>query len=356
MSSPEEWVKSDENLATLAKDFYATIPGKDPWEEEGGGEPKPPEPMEPPSEGFIKEGGWGANQDPKSWKSTSMKDKPEMFKVVDNSDKNVATDFTTKENADYYIEYYQWLEQNPEPEPEPGPEPGPAPSGELDKEGVLMFFPTKSGTKEYYTKDYEYKRSSHGMASKPELGKIPRDTFWLDGVEFMQGEYTFIGKIDFQNPDDFSFKVGSLNHSGSDPSGEGQCYSFGISSIGTVHMSKETPRHPKTPNFDKQAKIEPGMPKSLGPISNKTFGCKGIFQIVDSGKNVKIDVYVDMDPLDATGKPKNNWKLWFSAKDDGTWENKPQTTFAKGNFQKLFHRIDNVGAKTVMNFGSARAI
>ena len=347
-------MKDDANLAKLATDFYATIPGKDPWEN-GDGDTKPPDVMEPPTEGFIKPGGWGANQDPNTWKSTSMKDKPEMFKVVDDADKNVATDFTTKENADYYIEYYKWLEQTEEPEP-PEPEPGPGPSGELDKEGVLMLYPTKSGGKEYYTNDYEYKRSSHGQASKPELGKIPRDTYWLDDVPFMQGEYTFIGKVDFTNPDDFSFKVGSLNHSGSDPEGEGQCYSFGISSTGTVHMSKETPRHPKTPNFDKQAHVEPGMPKSLGPISNKTFGCKGVFQIVDGGKNVLIDVYVDMDPLDSQGKPKNNWKKWFSAKDDGTWENKPQTTFAKGNTQKLFHRIDNVGAKTIMNFGSARAI
>lgn len=353
MSTAEEWIKKDENLAKLAKDFYAIQYGPDPWEE--GEKPTPPA-LEPPTEGFIKEGGWGANQDPKTWKSTSMKDKPEMFKVVDDADKNVATDFTTEDNAKYYIEYYQALEQNPEPEPEPEPGPEKPPAQGLDKEGVLMLYPTKQGGKEYYTKDYEYKRSSHGQASKPELGKIPRDTYWLDDVPFMVGEYTFIGKVDFTSPDDFSFKVGSLNHSGNDPDGEGQCYSFGISSVGTIHMSKETPRHPKTPNFDKKVKIESGMPKSLGQIRNKTFGCKGIFQVVDGGKNVQIDVYVDTDPLDAQGKPKNNWKKWFTAKDDGTWENKPQTTFAKGNTQKLFHRIDNVGAKTVMNFGSARAI
>jgi hypothetical protein len=353
MSSAEEWVKDDNNLARLATDFYAMIPGKDPWEEEGDGEK--PKPMDPPTEGFIKEGGWGANQDPKVWKVAAMKDKPNMFKVVDDADKNVATDFTNEENAQYYIDYYQWLEQNPEPEPEP-PEPGPEPTGELDKEGVLMLYPTKQGSKEYYTKDYSYKRSSHGQASKPELGKIPRDTFTLTNVDFMQGEYTFIGKIDFTNPDDFSFKIGSLGHSGNDPNGEGQCYSLGISSIGTVHMSKETPRHPKTPNFDKHVKVEPGMPKSLGKISNKTFGCKSVMKFIDDGKNVLMEVYVDMDPLDAQGKPKNNWKKWFTAKDDGTWENKPQTFFAKGKTQTLYHRIDNVGAKTEMKYASARAI
>ena len=354
MSTADEWVKKDENLAKLATDFYATVPGKDPWEDDNV--TPPPEPMKPPEEGFIKEGGWGANQDPKLWKSTSMKDKPQMFKVVDDADKNVATDFTTQANADYYIEYYKWLEQNPEPEP-PQPEPGPEPpTAGLDKEGVLMLYPTKQGGKEYYTKDYSYKRSAHGQASKPELGKIPRDTFTLTDVDFMVGEYTFIGKIDFTSPDDFSFKIGSLGHSGNDPDGEGQCYSLGISSIGTVHMSKETPRHPKTPNFDKKVTIEPGMPKSLGQISNKTFGCKGVMQFVDGGKNVQIDVYVDMDPLDAQGKPKNGWKKWFSAKDDGTWENKPQTFFAKGKTQTLYHRIDNVGAKTEMKYASARAI
>ena len=135
MSTAEEWIKKDENLAKLATDFYAIQPGKDPWEEDGA--TPPPEPMQPPTEGFIKPGGWGANQDAKTWKSTSMKDKPEMFKVVDDADKNVATDFTTEDNANYYIEYYQWLEQNPEPEPEPGPDPTPAPRANLIKKACL---------------------------------------------------------------------------------------------------------------------------------------------------------------------------------------------------------------------------
>jgi hypothetical protein len=351
LSTAEEWIKKEGSLARFVQDFYDTQTGKDPWEMD---EPKPP--LEEPTEGTIKPGGWGANQDPNTWEPTAMKDRPELFKVVDDQGKNVATDFTTEDNAKYYIEYYQSLVLDPEPDPDPIPDPDKPPVAGLDKEGVLMLFPTKAGGKEYYTPDYSYKRSSHGQASKPELGKIPRDTFTLTQVPFMVGEYTFIGKVDFTNPDDFSFKVGSKNHSGNDPDGEGQCYSFGISSDGKIHLSKETPRHPKTPNMDEHAKIVAGMPKSLGSIDNKLFGCKGVVQFIDGGKNVKIDCYVDMDPVDVAGKPKNNWKLWWTATDDGSWENPPQTFFAKGNDMTLYHRIDNVGQKTVMLFGSARPI
>jgi hypothetical protein len=34
--SEEKWVKDDVNLAQLATDFHATIPGPDPWEDENG--------------------------------------------------------------------------------------------------------------------------------------------------------------------------------------------------------------------------------------------------------------------------------------------------------------------------------
>jgi hypothetical protein len=343
----EQWIKKEgveKALIRIITDFYDGQSGKSPWET------KAKDILKEPTEGTILHGGWGANQDPKIWNVISMNDKPEFFKVVDNNGINVATDFTTEANAKYYIEYFQSIEDEDDNPPSPHN------SSQLDKEGVQMLLPTKIGGKEYYTKDYSYRRSKHGQKSKPELGKIPRDTFTLKNVPFMQAEYTFVGKIDFTSDDDFSFKVGSKNHSGNDPDGEGQCYSFGISSNGKVHLSKETPRHPKTPNFDSKVKVESGMAKSLGNISNKVFGCKGLLQFVDDNTNVLISVYVDIDPIDKNGKANNNWKLWWTAKDDGSWKNKPQTFFAKGNDQTLYHRIDHVGKKTETYFMSAREI
>ena len=72
-------------------------------------DPEPPtNPTEPtkPQEGTVKQGGWGANMDPKVWVRTVMKDFPDQFKVTDGS-KNVATNFKTAEAADNFIKYFQ---------------------------------------------------------------------------------------------------------------------------------------------------------------------------------------------------------------------------------------------------------
>ena len=126
MSTAEEWIKKDENLAKFAKDFYAIQPGPDPWEKSKN--QLSPTTLEPPTEGFIKEpSGWGANQDPKVWNIYIYERQARDVQSSRRPDKNVATDFTTEDNAKYYIEYYQSLEQNPEPEPEPEPGPEPPP-------------------------------------------------------------------------------------------------------------------------------------------------------------------------------------------------------------------------------------
>jgi hypothetical protein len=68
-----------------------------------------------PTEGTVKEGGWGGNQDPDTWQVTKMKDDPNKFKVIDNNGKNIATEFTTEANATGYIKYYEWVKVNQPP-------------------------------------------------------------------------------------------------------------------------------------------------------------------------------------------------------------------------------------------------
>lgn len=70
-------------------------------------EPNPTDPTKPaPGTGTVKQGGWGANMDPKTWVRTVMKDDPKLFKITDGS-KNVATHFATAEVADNFIKYFQ---------------------------------------------------------------------------------------------------------------------------------------------------------------------------------------------------------------------------------------------------------
>jgi hypothetical protein len=57
-----------------------------------------------PTEGNEKSGG---NKDPNTWKVVNMTDNPALFKVTDDADKNVATDFTRKEIAQQYIDYHK---------------------------------------------------------------------------------------------------------------------------------------------------------------------------------------------------------------------------------------------------------
>jgi hypothetical protein len=62
-------------------------------------------PEKPTEMGKVKEGGWGANNDAKVWKVAKMQNPPNLFKVVDDKGVNVATDFTTEQNAQKYIDF-----------------------------------------------------------------------------------------------------------------------------------------------------------------------------------------------------------------------------------------------------------
>ncbi|MDQ4073669.1 MAG: discoidin domain-containing protein, partial [Thermoproteota archaeon] len=99
---------------------------------EPGPTPTPGNPPPKPTEGVVLHGGWGANPDPDTWSITNMRDKPNLFKVVDNTGRNVATDFTSRETAQGYIDYYKYLKDNPSPTPTPG-NPPPKPT-----EGVVL--------------------------------------------------------------------------------------------------------------------------------------------------------------------------------------------------------------------------
>lgn len=79
-----------------------------------------------PTTGYVKPGnppGWGGNPDPDNWTITAMKDKPQLFKIVDDKNVNIATDFPSKEVAKQYIDWYLANENPEDTIPGPGPEP-----------------------------------------------------------------------------------------------------------------------------------------------------------------------------------------------------------------------------------------
>ena len=103
---------------------------------------EPPKPLRPkPAEGFIKEGGWGANKDPDTWTVIAMKDDPRLQKVVDDKSKNVATHFSSLETASYYIQYHKTVDEQEPTAPEP---PAPEAPAEKPAEGTSIKGPYPS--------------------------------------------------------------------------------------------------------------------------------------------------------------------------------------------------------------------
>ena len=202
-----------------------------------------------PTEGKIKPGGWKANTDPDNWSVTSMKDNPKLFKVVDNNDKNVATDFTTREIAEQYIKWFV-INENPgeaEPEePKPGEEPKPV-TGQLG--------PYKTTGKEIETTK---RRAVRHYAS----GKDDDETVELNGKKIPYENYQFIttvtmGKMNHE--DNISTKIGGVHMGGSGWYDHGVSIYEGQTCLGTE------PRHPQT-----NACIKEGA--KIGDLRNKEVG------------------------------------------------------------------------------------
>lgn len=230
--------------------------------------------------------------------------------------------------------------------------PDSVPSGNLDLAGIPMIYPTKQGGEEFTAADLSYKRSTHNQSNE---SNIPRDTFTISNSKAVDMELTFVGKIDGTKADDFSFKTRSKTHNDSAPK-EGQCYSYGIGFDGEVHISKETPEHPTTPNFDGKAKLAPGVNENtIGNIRNRDILIKGI--LYNQGPNVKCEIWYALDPVDASGKLKTGLALkpYFTALDDGSWKNAPQLKLAAST-QTIYMRVDHVDEKTVLYAFSAREI
>ena len=92
----------------------------------------PQPPIVKPAEGtyVVKPGGWGALENPNTWKVVNMRDYPDLFKIVDAPGKNVATNFATEALAQQYITYFKanWEEEDDPQQNEPGvPEEQPKP-------------------------------------------------------------------------------------------------------------------------------------------------------------------------------------------------------------------------------------
>lgn len=243
--------------------------------------PNPPGPVVTET-GVIKPGGWGASTDPKTWTVTNMKSPPEQFKIVDNKGVNVATNFTTKENAQKVIDAAIAAIGGGGGGPTNPPNP-PAPTTGFGAYGVKSIF----GNGKVHT---EYRDNS-----RPDGKRRDFQSIGTKGVE-LTGCFALTSPID----DEVSGKFSTLSHSGSNKT---NCYDMGVSTKGGRSRIRFEATHPSyTGNLGEGHTPAPAL-------GNKFIGYKFI-KVANPDKTVTCYVYVDTGDNEGD-KPANQWKEIF---------------------------------------------
>jgi hypothetical protein len=230
----------------------------------------------------------------------------------------------------------------------------PIPQLLVDRNGVTKIYETKG--EEHY--GFEYKYDS----------RLERDEFYLEDVAVVDGEYTAYIKLDTKEDDDdeVSFKLRGGKHN-DEHRLAGRCYAIGVEFDGEPHLAKEYPEHPKTPKFQDEIKISDYGYRNIGDLNGRWIGLKVIIYN-NKVNSVQIEVYVDNKGLLANNNPANDWKLWWTATDDGDWRNNDYKKGGKpylelqgekgGTSEMVYIRIDQIEEErqTKIKYESVREI
>jgi hypothetical protein len=268
--------------------------------------------LEKPAGDFEKPGGWGStDRNPGNWRAITMKDDPQLFKVVDGSNINVAHRFPTLELAQQYIEWAKQEYQGQEPDlppsptdqtpiPPPPPPPPPAPAGGetiATKDGVRVPGPVrlKGGWKYEVREDW---RDGGARFNIPAAG-----------VNLVMVGYF---KADSDGGDEVSGKVLGGRHTGSpgEPDANmGTIYDLGSPvGGGKPRMRAEGPHPDYTDTLDNY--------EFAGNAQSIVGKYKGFCLIVrqETG-GVRLTWYQDQG--DNETKPANQWVKIYEYFDDG---------------------------------------
>jgi hypothetical protein len=250
-----------------------------------------------PVEGKIKPGGWGAKNDANSWQVAKMKDNPNLFKIVDDQNMNVATDFSNEQSAQNFIAYYKKNKFPPEE------------TGILQSGGNGI---TKYGVKLTYS-DGQKTLYDHEVDPRP--GKDDGIRYNFNGLK--KGEFAsaeLIGYFKFtKDPvdDEVSGKFSYMSHSDHN---EVQCYDMGVG----IQEKKSRLRF-ENPHPDYTGNLAEGQ-KDPVLLNDKWIGYKFIKKVNPDG-TILCEAYQDVGDNEGE-KPANNWVRIFTHTDD---------EFKKGN-------------------------
>lgn len=293
-----------EHYQTLAAELLIDLSGKlDPSISD---KPLPPADKEPPkpTEGTVKEGGgWGANPDADTWKTAQMKNPPTKWKVVDDSGKNVATDFTTEPNAQGYIDYYVWQKHYAAPPPSPPPGNGKPPAGDNDQFGVVMIYATAPNGK--VETNFKLQEKMRNYASgKPSEWSTEYTNVSPNTIQ--NQEVTLYVKINSfkKEPDTLSLKKGGPPHQ--DGARFWICSDFATDGNPKRTLEIEDP-HPKNRSINPKPLTEIG-----GSIIGAWFGYKGIsYQNKDGTRHVESWIHYPVANIDKIADEQDKWRKYM---------------------------------------------
>ena len=301
-------------------------------------------PAGPPVEiehGYVKPGGWGAKQDPKTWSVTNMKDPPEQFKVVDDNGINVATNFKTKAGAEAYVKEAQNAGQCPTGQhldPASGkcvPD-GPPPTGGSDKDqfGVLKIHKDKPGGTTNTVFKLEEKRRNYA-SGKPSEDSVEYTATAKSKDQNSDVEATFYTKINSfktNETDSISDKLTGPNHS------DGNCCwvipDFDILGKGSGKTLETEKPHPHNHSVNPKPLTAIG-----GSIVGKWFGHKAITYVKGGERYVESWIHFPVKNIDAVALEQEG--------GDGGWRQYIPTTkvgkeYLNANGTLTTSRIDGV--------------
>ena len=239
-----------------------------------GDKPEPQPPILKPADGtyVIKPGGWGAADNPNAWKITNMRDFPELFKIVDPAERNVATNFATQELAQQYIDYQksQWKEELEPDQGEEKPEEKPQPPAE----GTTVKGPYPTIGKELKSTQ-RGPTTRHYASGKPDDETIEKNVKGIKARKHQFIVYVTMNKV--EHDDQLSTKLGGT-HMGTGWFDNTIQFESGQTGLGVER------KHPST-------KLEVKKGQKIGTILGKKIGMCSVF---NADKN-HVELWTDFE-------------------------------------------------------------
>lgn len=299
----------------------------------------PTDPVKPAEQGVILHGGWGANPDPNTWKSTEMVNAKYKgkWKIIDNKNINVMQEFSTKDNADKMI---AWTITNYKTPTEPTDPTKPVPDAGKDKFGIKMLYASKEGGKTIY--DWTVRSKERNYASGKPSEWSCEYTAKTGTPPLNEMEVTYYVKINgfkTHETDTLSTKIIGPGHT----DGDGKYwYIFELETDGNSEKNFET-EEPHPINHDNHQKV---LFKVGESIVGKWIGVKVITYLINGGKDRRLEHWFDF-PIADINNPPNNWRMYIGFDDVGQLDH---GHWLKPSGDLVTCRIDGVKEESLPEF------